>query len=157
MPGRKFPYRAAFVACGGDGSGACDFGCIGCGKCAKACRSGAVILIPGHAARIDRKKCVACGLCEKNCPRGIIHLHDDANRIVTACSNTDAGAKVRAVCSVGCIGCGLCERNCTASAVTVTDHLARIDEESCLSCGVCTVKCPRHAIRDLSGILTKTE
>lgn len=155
MPGKKFPYRAAYVACAGDGSGKCSFGCIGCGKCAEVCKFGAVSLSPGRAAKIDREKCRACGLCVKNCPQGVIHIHDDANRIVVACSNTDPGAKTKDVCAVSCIGCGLCAKTCTAGAVSLEEPLAKIDEQTCLSCGMCAVRCPRHAIRDLRGILTK--
>lgn len=155
MAGKKFPYQAAYVACAGDGSGRCPSGCLSCGACVSACRLGAVILEEGHAARIDAKKCRACGLCVKACPQQIIHLHDAANRIVAACSNTQPGKETREVCAVGCIGCGLCERACTASAIHVQDSLARITESVCLSCGLCAVRCPRHALKDLKGILTK--
>lgn len=154
MPGKRFPYRAAYVACRGDGSGKCRFGCIGCKKCADVCPSDAVIIMNGHAALIDRKKCRACGLCAESCPQGIIHLHDDGNRIIVACSNCDPGAAVKKVCEAGCIGCGLCEKSCTASAITVGHFLARICENKCLSCGICAVKCPQNALRDLRGILT---
>lgn len=155
MAGKKFPYRSAYVACHGDGSGKCSFGCIACGNCLKACKLGAILLSEGHAAQIDNVKCRACGLCVKACPQGIIHLHEDANRIVVACSNKDIGPKARSVCSVSCIGCGMCERTCTASAIKVSDSLARINEDLCLSCGMCAVKCPHSAIRDLKGILTE--
>ena len=155
MAGRKFPYMAAYVACNGTGDGACDYGCIRCGSCVNACKLGAITLEEGHAARIDRDKCRACGLCVKACPRGIIHLHEDANRIVVACSNKDPGPKARTVCDVSCIGCGVCERTCTASAVSVRDSLSVIREQICLSCGMCAVKCPRHALRDMKGILTR--
>lgn len=155
MASKKFPYRAAYVACNGDGSGKCTFGCISCGQCVQACKLGAISLHEGHAAIIDREKCRACGLCAKICPQGIIHIHEDANKIIVVCSNTDPGQKARMVCDVSCLGCGICEKTCTASAIVVQDDLARISEEICLSCGMCAVKCPRHAIRDIRGILTK--
>lgn len=154
MAGKRFPYQAAYVACNGDGSGTCDYGCISCGNCVSACRLNAITLEKGHAARIDREKCRACGLCVKACPKGIIHLHDDANSIVVACSNTEPGKRAGAVCPVSCLGCGICEKTCTASAIKVKNDLATIDEAICLSCGMCTVKCPHRALRDLKGILT---
>lgn len=154
---KKFPYRAAVVACNGGcraGSGSCSYGCLGCGKCAEVCKFGAVSIGADGVAVVDEEKCIACGRCVKECPQQIIHLHNCANNIVVTCSNKDKGKDAKDVCPVSCIGCGLCERSCTAEAIHVTENCAVIDEEKCLSCGMCAVKCPRHAIKDLKGILT---
>ena len=156
---KKFPYRAALVACNGGCRASreeptCSYGCIGCGACAAACRFGAVAVGPDGVARVDEEKCVACGACVRACPQQIIHLHACANWIAVKCSNRDAGPVARKECAVSCIGCGLCEKTCTAEAIRVTDHCAVIDESICLSCGLCAVKCPRGVIRDLRGILT---
>ncbi|MCI6887200.1 MAG: 4Fe-4S binding protein [Lachnospiraceae bacterium] len=156
---KKFPYRAALVACNGgchvkEGS-SCAFGCIGCGKCAEVCRFGAVSMNEYGVAEVDEDQCIACGLCVKACPQKVIRLHECANYIVVKCSNQDKGKEARALCEASCIGCGICERICTASAIRVADNCARISESVCLSCGMCAVKCPRHAIYDLRGVLTK--
>lgn len=50
---------------------ACQAGCIGCKKCERTCKFGA-ITVTNNLASIDYDKCVGCGLCAKECPRGII-------------------------------------------------------------------------------------
>jgi heterodisulfide reductase subunit A-like polyferredoxin len=154
---KKFPYRAALVACSGTGAqqeGGCAYGCLGCGECVKVCKFGAIALNEKNLAQVDQEKCIACGACVRACPRGLIRLHDCANVIAVRCSNRDKGADAKKVCAVSCIGCGICQKTCTAGAVTVQENLAVVDEALCLSCGMCAVKCPRHAIGDLGGILT---
>lgn len=155
---KKFPYRAAVVACNGGchaaESNACSNGCIGCGKCAQVCKFDAISVQESNVALVDEEKCIACGMCVKECPQQVIHLHDCANYIVVKCSNKDNGKQAREFCTNSCIGCGLCERLCTASAIHVVDNCAVIDETICLSCGMCAVKCPRHVLKDTRGILT---
>ena len=152
---KRFPYRAAFVACNGGCRADCPYGCIACGACVDACKFGAVSLNEHGVAEVDEDKCIACGACVRKCPQGIISLHDCANSIAVKCANKAAGKEARSQCEVSCIGCGICEKICTAGAIKVTDNLSVIDERYCLSCGQCAVKCPRHAIYDLRGVLTK--
>lgn len=158
MAKKKFPFRAAVVACIGGcrrtQTPGCEYGCIGCGKCQEACKFGAVHLNEIGVARVDEEKCIACGKCAKICPQKVIHIHECANYIVVKCSNRNKGKDAMKMCSVSCIGCGICEKTCTAEAVKVQDHLAVIDEAVCLGCGMCAVKCPRHVIIDQRGILT---
>lgn len=154
---KRFPYRAAFVACNGGcrATDECTYGCIGCGACADACQFGAIAFNEHGVAEVDEERCVACGACVRKCPQGIIRLHDCASSVVVKCANRAAGKEARHHCQVSCIGCGICEKICPASAVKVVDNLAVIDERYCLSCGQCAVKCPRHAIYDLRGVLTE--
>lgn len=156
---KKFPYRAAVVACNGvcaaSAVSKCRYGCVGCGICAAVCKFGAVTPNENGVAVVDEEKCIACGMCARACPQEIIHLHECANYIVVKCVNEDKGKEAREVCPVSCIGCGICEKTCTAEAVRVVDNHAVIDETLCLSCGMCAVKCPRHAIADLRGVLTE--
>ena len=154
---KKFPCRAAVVACNGTCAASavsrCKYGCVGCGNCAAVCRFGAVSLNENDVAEVDEEKCIACGMCVRACPQDIIRLHECANYIVVRCANEDKGKEAREACPVSCIGCGICERTCTAEAVKVVDNCAKISEEDCLSGGMCAVKCPRGAIMDLRGIL----
>ena len=142
---KRFPYRAALVACNGGcraaGSedGGCKDGCIGCGACIEKCKFGAISMNEQ---------------CAKVCPQNLIKIHECANYIVVKCSNKEKGAVARKQCEVSCIGCGICEKTCTAGAIHVEDNCAVIQEDICLSCGMCSVKCPRHVIHDLRGVFT---
>lgn len=156
---KKFPYRAAVVACNGSCPASadlkCKYGCVGCGNCIAVCKFGAIAFNENGVAEVDEEKCIACGMCVRACPQEVIHIHECANYIVVKCSNEDKGKEAREACGVSCIGCGICEKTCTAEAVKVVNNRAVIDETLCLSCGMCAVKCPRGAIVDMRGILTR--
>jgi ferredoxin len=47
--------------------------CHGCGRCAAACKSGA-IRIEGGRAVPDHQKCVLCGYCAAACPEFCIKV-----------------------------------------------------------------------------------
>ena len=157
MASKKFPYKAAYVACNKNCrvnlEDPCRYGCVGCGQCVENCRFDAIHINAAGVAEIDEEKCMACGKCVKVCPREVILIHEIANYIAVTCSNREPGAAARSQCETSCIGCGLCEKTCTAGAITVRENLAHIKEDLCLSCGMCAVKCPRGAIADLRGIL----
>lgn len=158
MASKKFPYKAAYVACNASCTvnleDPCRYGCVGCGQCVEACKFDAIHINVNGVAEVDEAKCMACGKCVKICPREVIHIHEIANSIVIVCSNHDAGPVAKSKCSKSCIGCGICEKTCTAGAIKVVNALAGIKDELCLSCGMCAVKCPRGAISDTKGILT---
>ena len=49
--------------------------CEGCGRCLKACQSGAIYYGKRGLARIDEQKCLTCGYCAPVCPvRAIVLL-----------------------------------------------------------------------------------
>lgn len=157
MASKKFPYKAAYVACNKkcevNLADPCRFGCVGCGQCVEACKFGAVSNNANGVAEIDAEKCMACGACIRVCPREVIRIHEIANTVVVTCSNKNKGALAKAECSTSCLGCGICAKNCTAGAIGIEDNLAHIREELCLSCGMCVVNCQRGAIEDLKGII----
>lgn len=142
---------AANLIYGGDG--ACTYGCLGYGDCAKACPQNAICISDG-VARVDTRKCIGCGLCTKVCPKKLIALFPDVERTVVMCSNHEKGAITRKKCTSGCIGCKKCELNCPQKAVTVINNLATVDYDKCDGCGLCAENCPVKCIKiaDFSGI-----
>ena len=76
---KKWPKnRAVYVSCVSKDKGAvtmkaCKAGCIGCGKCAKVCAFGAIVVENG-LAWIDSQKCKLCRKCVNECPTGAITL-----------------------------------------------------------------------------------
>ncbi|MDD6057851.1 MAG: 4Fe-4S binding protein [Clostridiales bacterium] len=63
----KGKVRAAFVA---------QKDCVACGCCAKVCPLGAIEVIKGIMAQVDKSKCVGCGKCAKECPASIIRIQE---------------------------------------------------------------------------------
>lgn len=68
--------RRVWVACASRDRGAvarraCPSACIGCGKCSKACRFGAID-VADNLAYITPDTCRACGACVPECPTGAI-------------------------------------------------------------------------------------
>ena len=91
------------------GKKACNYGCLGCGSCVKACEFDAIHMING-VSLVDKEKCVACGACVKICPKNIIDLVPYSQKAIVKCSSHDKGKDVRGNCKVGCIGCSICAR-----------------------------------------------
>lgn len=146
---RKVEYRGvsdcrAAAALGG-GDKLCPNGCIGLGTCVAACPFGAIEVKDGVAA-VDYAKCRGCGVCVAACPKGIIELIPFDSRHWVGCKSVAEGASTRKVCDVGCIGCGICAKNCPAGAITVENHVAKIDYTKCTGCDTCVSKCPRKII-----------
>ena len=105
----------------------CTYGCLGFGDCVAACAFDAIHVQDGLAT-VDYHACVGCGACAGACPRNIISMvpFKSERMIAVACSNTDMGKEVRAVCEVGCIGCKACER-ASGGMIKVENNLPRID------------------------------
>ncbi len=123
------------------GKGACTFGCLGCGDCAKQCQYDAICMVNG-IARVDPRKCVGCGMCAKACPNHVISLVPKTEQVVITCPNHEKGAIARKECKYACIGCMKCQKNCAFEAITVVDNLAVIDYTKCTGCGTCAEGCP---------------
>lgn len=135
--------RAAAAIGGGDKM--CPNGCIGFGTCVDACPFGAIEVKDGVAV-VDYAKCRGCGVCVAACPKGIIELIPFDSRHWVGCKSVAEGAMTRKVCEAGCIGCGICAKNCPEGAITVENHVAKIDYSKCTGCDTCITKCPRKII-----------
>ena len=60
--------------------------CVGCGKCADVCPTGAHTLDTEHRHHFDRQKCIACGKCTTVCHAKALSLYGrymDADTIIT--------------------------------------------------------------------------
>ncbi len=128
------------------GPNSCVYGCLGFGDCVATCEFGAMEIKDG-IVHINPDRCTACGCCVKACPKSLLSLMPKYTSLYrVACSNTDAGGRVRKVCDIGCIGCRKCQKACNYSAITMKESLAVIDAEKCVHCGACIGECPTHAI-----------
>ena len=149
---RKYEYtgiqscKAAKLLFAGDG--ACSYGCLGYGDCAKVCPQKAIDVI-GGVAHVDPSLCIACGLCAKTCPNQLIHIVPAAAVTMVRCSNHDKGGVTRKACTHGCIGCMKCARECPAQAITVENNCASIDYSKCTNCGHCAEVCVTGCIANL--------
>lgn len=130
----------------GGGPKGCSFGCLGYGSCKKACQFDAISIVDGIAV-INPDKCKSCGMCVLECPRHIIEMTPYEAGAIVNCNSKDFGKDIKAICSTGCIGCGICQKNCPSGAITVENHLAKVDYTKCTGCGVCKEKCPVKIIK----------
>lgn len=48
--------------------------CTGCGRCAKRCQMGAIVMEGNKAVAVDAKKCVGCGVCVATCKANSLSL-----------------------------------------------------------------------------------
>ncbi len=135
--------RAAAAIGGGDKM--CPNGCIGLGTCVAACPFDA-ISIEGGVAMVDYARCRGCGVCVAACPKNLIELIPYGSRHWVGCKSVSDGSMTRKICDMGCIGCGICAKNCPEGAITVENHVAKIDYSKCTSCDTCVTKCPRKII-----------
>ena len=71
-------------------------GCIGCGKCVKACPIEAIKLIDVNVgenhnkkiAKVDEDICLGCGVCARNCHKKSIYLQRREQQIITPVNTT---------------------------------------------------------------------
>ena len=81
---KRFPYKAAFVACNGGcrATADCQYGCVGCELCVNVCKFEAIALNEYGVAEVNEDKCIACGKCVRECPRELIRIHECANPVL---------------------------------------------------------------------------
>lgn len=110
----------------------CRVGCIGCERCAVACKFGAITM-KNHLPVIDNEKCVGCMMCAEACPTNAIWA--DWNERKIADINPEE-----------CIGCGMCKRQCQFEAVVGEVKKPHEITAACTGCGACAAKCPKKCI-----------
>ena len=52
--------------------------CVACGCCAKVCPRGAIQILRGITARVNRARCIGCGKCVRECPASVITWEETA-------------------------------------------------------------------------------
>jgi len=138
--------RAAILASGGDK--ACVYGCLGYGTCSRVCPFGAITMSDDLLPLIDPVKCTACGKCAQACPTKVIEILPLVKEVIVRCHSKEKGAATRKKCQVGCIACGICVKVCPYNAPVLENNLSRINLDKCTVCGICVAKCPTNAIKD---------
>ncbi len=110
----------------------CSAGCIGCSRCEKACKFGAITMV-NNLPVIDDKKCRHCMMCAEACP--------------TEAMRAEWDKRLRAVIDKSaCVGCGACKRNCAFGAIAGELRQPHEVNDACTGCGVCAEKCPKKCI-----------
>ena len=123
----------------------CQFGCIGLGDCAAACKFGAITLQDGKPILCE-DICTGCGACAAACPKSLISIVPKECKPRVLCSNCHKGPSVVKVCTSSCIACGMCVKTCENEAISIENNVAVINPEKCVNCGKCKDVCKRKAI-----------
>ncbi len=127
----------------------CQFACLGCGDCAKACVYGAISISKKGCAVVDKERCVGCGECVGACPNELISMIPAKKFVEVVCSNSSNDSVVTRNCEVACTHCEACVVACPSGAITMVGGMPKIDAEKCIKCGKCVAACPTHVISRL--------
>ncbi len=128
-----------------NGKGNCRNRCHGMGDCAAVCDQKCITIQNGVAV-IDTFGCIGCGKCVRACPNKLIVLIKETQKYMVRCYSEDTGKNTRAVCKNGCIACGMCVKKCPSKAIVINNNHAETDNEKCTGCGICADVCPIKCI-----------
>ena len=113
---------------------ACSAGCIGCGKCARGCKFGAITM-ENNLPQIDHDKCVGCMMCADECPTGAIRANETLRRVALLDIKK-------------CEGCNDCVAACPFEAIQGKEgETHNIISWNCRGCGKCVEACKKGAIK----------
>ena len=130
-----------------DGYKSCKYACLGLGTCVKACPFDAIHIDEHrHIAVVDPDKCQSCGKCVEACPKHVLELQPETRPVRLLCRAADEGHVVSDNCRIGCIGCERCAVACKFDAITMVNHLPKIDMDKCRGCMMCAEVCPTDAM-----------
>lgn len=110
----------------------CKHGCIGCGKCEKTCKFGAITIV-NNLPVIDYTKCRSCMMCAEACPTDALWADFD-NRL-----KADIDENM-------CVGCTKCKRVCQFESIIGELKHPHMILDACTGCGICAENCPKKAI-----------
>ena len=98
---KRFPYKAALVACNGGcrATADCEYGCVACGLCVGVCKFDAIEINDLGVAQVNEGKCIACGACAEECPVSCIS-EKDGKYVINADECVECGSCAN-VCPVG--------------------------------------------------------
>ena len=121
----------------------CIAGCIGCGKCARLCKFGAITM-KNKLPDIDMTKCVGCMMCADNCPTGALRANEDLRRHAVIHYND-------------CDGCGKCKEACQFDAIVgAPGEKHAVIEWNCVGCGRCVDACQHGCAEMRPGGIYRT-
>jgi len=125
----------------------CQYGCVGFGECAAACRFNALHMV-NDFPEVDPDACVACGACVKACPKDLIKILPKSTRVYIPCSTRDSAKVTMELCKAGCIHDKACVRKCPAEAISEVNGMVTVDQKKCIAYGpaceeVCLSACKK--------------
>ncbi len=130
-----------------DGDRSCKYACLGLGTCVRTCPFGAIHIDEyKKIAVVDKEKCQSCGKCVEACPKNVLQMQPATLPVRLMCRAADKGYVVSDNCRIGCIGCERCASACKFGAITIVNHLPKIDLDKCRGCMMCAEACPTNAI-----------